>query len=96
MYFILFEGLSKSISFVLFTEQVRLTLVPCQFSLSLSELLMNISQIQQRILKCITLPQILCQYQNQWRSARFKKSHSVGEISQQKIKMLQVFGLLFL
>lgn len=60
------------------------------------ELLTNIGQIQQRILKCITLPQILCQYQNKLRSARSKKFHSVGATSQRKIKVLQVFGLLFL
>lgn len=75
----------------------KLGLYEClvNFSCLFTELLTGISQIQQRILKYITLPQILCQYQNKLRNSRWKKFQNVGATNQQKIKVLQVFGLLF-
>lgn len=53
------------------------------------ELLTNINQIQQRILKCITLSHILCQYESKLRSAPSKQVGSVAATRHQKVTVLQ-------
>lgn len=85
---ILVKLLQKSICLSCFLRKLGLYDCLVDFPCLFPELLTSINQIQQRILKCITLSHILCQYESKLRSAPFKQVGSVAATRQHKVTVL--------